>query len=95
MYVYADHYSYEPLARIDGEDLPEIYWFHCQPNGTPERLTDGGGKVRWRGENSARGKLPREERQNGPDSEQNLRMQGQYQDRETRASIQSVSLLRS
>jgi YD repeat-containing protein len=36
-YVYSDQDSYDPLARIDGVDAPEIFWFHCQPNGTPER----------------------------------------------------------
>ncbi len=56
-YVYSDPHSYEPLARIDGTQSPDIYWFHNQPNGTPERLTDVEG--------------------------QNLRMQGQYLDRET------------
>ncbi|MCH9423793.1 RHS repeat protein, partial [Enterobacter hormaechei] len=32
-YVYSDQDSYDPLARIDGVDAPEIFWFHCQPNG--------------------------------------------------------------
>ncbi|WP_235470230.1 DUF6531 domain-containing protein, partial [Franconibacter pulveris] len=45
-YVYSDQHSYDPLARIDGVDAPEIFWFHCQPNGTPERLTDVEGQVR-------------------------------------------------
>ncbi|QKJ85712.1 Type IV secretion protein Rhs [Paramixta manurensis] len=82
-YVYADQGSYEPLARIDGVSQPEIYWFHCAPNGMPERLTDTEGEVRWHGHNSAWGKLLREERLNGPGYAQNLRMQGQYLDRET------------
>uniref|UniRef100_UPI003D6E3D92 RHS domain-containing protein n=1 Tax=Enterobacter chengduensis TaxID=2494701 RepID=UPI003D6E3D92 len=37
----------------DGVDAPEIFWFHCQPNGTPERMTDIEGQVRWEGVNSA------------------------------------------
>ncbi|ESL81760.1 hypothetical protein L423_00008 [Enterobacter roggenkampii] len=37
-YVYSDQDSYDPLARIDGVDAPEIFWFHFQPNGTPERI---------------------------------------------------------
>jgi uncharacterized protein RhaS with RHS repeats len=49
-YVYSDQDSYDPLARIDGVDAPEIFWFHCQPNGTPERMTDIEGQVRWEGE---------------------------------------------
>ena len=56
-YVYSDQDSYDPLARIDGVDAPEIFWFHCQPNGTPERMTDIEGQVRWEGVNSAWGKL--------------------------------------
>ncbi|MGS6326077.1 hypothetical protein ACVGWT_01575, partial [Enterobacter hormaechei] len=44
-YVYSDQDSYDPLARIDGVDAPEIFWFHCQPNGTPERMTDSEGPV--------------------------------------------------
>ena len=39
-YVYSDSQSYEPLARIDGVESPEIFWFHCAANGTPELLTD-------------------------------------------------------
>ncbi len=54
-YVYSDQDSYDPLARIDGVDAPEIFWFHCQPNGTPERMTDSEGQVRWEGVNSASG----------------------------------------
>lgn len=82
-YVYSDQASYDPLARIDGINDPEIYWFHCQPNGTPELLTDAEGEVRWEGQNSAWGKLLRETVDNPTDYAQNLRMQGQYLDRET------------
>ncbi|PWC09424.1 RHS repeat-associated core domain-containing protein [Brenneria corticis] len=82
-YVYADPGSYEPLARIDGVASPEIFWFHCQPNGTPERLTDAEGRLRWEGQNGAWGKLLRETSLQGPGFAQNLRMQGQYLDRET------------
>ena len=52
-YVYSDEGSYEPLARIDGVTAPEIFWFHCLPNGTPERLTDAEGELRWEAQNSA------------------------------------------
>lgn len=82
-YVYADQGSYEPLARIDGITDPEIYWFHCQPNGTPERLTDNEGRVRWEGLTGAWGKLLREAPVHAAGFAQNLRMQGQYLDRET------------
>ncbi len=82
-YIYSDQDSYDPLARIDGTDSPEIYWFHCQPNGLPERLTDSEGQVCWEGQNSAWGKLLRESRTPSSGYSQNLRMQGQYLDRET------------
>ncbi|KGD84039.1 hypothetical protein HA47_08790 [Pantoea stewartii subsp. indologenes] len=82
-YVYSDSQSYEPLARIDGEESPEIFWFHCAANGTPERLTDVEGQKTWEGVNSPWGKLLRESNQRIPVVEQNLRMQGQYLDRET------------
>ncbi|YCH31205.1 DUF6531 domain-containing protein [Erwinia sp. D4-22] len=82
-YVYSDEGSYEPLARIDGVTDPEIFWFHCQPNGTPERLTDAEGELRWEAQNSAWGKLLRETPLQGSGFAQNLRMQGQYLDRDT------------
>jgi RHS repeat-associated protein len=82
-YVYSDQESYEPLVRIDGIDSPEVFWFHCQPNGTPERMTDNEGELRWEGQNSAWGKLLREMPHKATDYPQNLRMQGQYLDRET------------
>ena len=88
-YVYSDQDSYDPLARIDGVDAPEIFWFHCQPNGTPERMTDSEGQVRWEGVNSAWGKLLRESETKVSGYSQNLRMQGQYLDR-----VQSVPVLR-
>ncbi|WP_413649808.1 RHS repeat-associated core domain-containing protein, partial [Pantoea sp. B65] len=63
---------------------PEIYWFHNQVNGMPERLTDAEGGLRWEGHNSAWGKLLRETSSlRGTGYAQNLRMQGQYLDRET------------
>ncbi|RKT97778.1 UNVERIFIED_CONTAM: RHS repeat-associated protein [Enterobacter sp. WPR_3_1] len=81
--VYSDQDSYDPLARIDGVEAPEIFWFHCQPNGTPERMTDSEGQVRWEGVNSAWGKLLRESETQVSGYSQNLRTQGQYLDRET------------
>jgi RHS repeat-associated protein len=82
-YVYSNQESYDPLARIDGIGDPEIYWFHNQPNGLPERLTDLEGELRWEAQNSAWGKLLRETPLQAPAYAQNLRMQGQYLDRET------------
>ena len=82
-YVYSDSQSYEPLARIDGVESPEIYWFHNAANGMPELLTDSEGQKAWEGINSPWGKLLRESSQRMPIIQQNLRMQGQYLDRET------------
>ncbi|MDQ1211386.1 RHS repeat-associated protein [Pantoea anthophila] len=82
-YVYSDSQSYEPLARIDGVESPEIYWFHNAANGMPELLTDAEGQKAWEGINSPWGKLLRESSQRLPAVQQNLRMQGQYLDRET------------
>ena len=82
-YVYSDSQSYEPLARIDGVESPEIYWFHNAANGMPELLTDAEGQKAWEGINSPWGKLLRESSQRMPGYDQNLRMQGQYLDRET------------
>ncbi|WP_455819464.1 RHS domain-containing protein [Pseudomonas cerasi] len=46
---HSDSQSYEPLARIDGVEGPEIYWFHTAANGMPERLTDSEGRISWEG----------------------------------------------
>jgi len=81
--VYNDNQSYEPLARIDVIESPEIFWFHCAANGTPELLTGVEGQKTWEGINSPWGKLLRESNQRVPGYNQNLRMQGQYMDRET------------
>jgi hypothetical protein len=48
-YIYSDAESYEPLARINGTEDPDIFWFHCQPNGTPEQMTEREGHIRWEG----------------------------------------------
>jgi uncharacterized protein RhaS with RHS repeats len=80
--VYSDSQSYEPLVRIDGVESPEIFWFHCAANGTPELLTDAEGQKTWEGVNSPWGKLLRKSNQRIPVVEQNLRMQGKYLDRD-------------
>jgi len=48
-YVYSDSQSYEPLARIDGVESPELYWFHNAANGMPELLTDSEGQKPGKG----------------------------------------------
>ncbi|EMX8898845.1 TPA: RHS domain-containing protein [Enterobacter bugandensis] len=45
--------SDDPLAHTDDVNAREIFWFHCQPNGTPERIVDIEGQMRWEGANRA------------------------------------------
>ncbi len=45
-------------------------------------MTDAEGNLRWEGQSSAWGKLLRETTLQGPDYLQNIRMQGQYLDRD-------------
>ncbi|WP_349675188.1 RHS domain-containing protein [Enterobacter bugandensis] len=45
--------SDDPLALTDDINAPEIFWFHYQPNGTPERIVDIEGQMRWEGANRA------------------------------------------
>ncbi|RJT45018.1 RHS repeat-associated core domain-containing protein, partial [Rahnella woolbedingensis] len=86
IYAYGDQNSFAPLARIDGGgDDSQIYYYHNQVNGQPEAMTDREGNECWRGESDSFGKVTGETRaqrimSGGP---QNLRMQGQYLDRET------------
>ncbi|EOC1353348.1 RHS domain-containing protein [Cronobacter dublinensis] len=76
-YVYTEG-SYEPLARVDSVfDDCEIYWYHTELNGLPERVTDADGQTVWRGQFSTWGKTERE-----LSVPQNLRFQGQYLDRD-------------
>ncbi|KMK17101.1 hypothetical protein ABW09_17975 [Pluralibacter gergoviae] len=82
-YVYEEN-SYAPLARVDSTgDVAEIYWYHAELNGLPERMTDADGETVWRGAFSAWGRTLRESACGGWRGQQNLRFQGQYLDRET------------
>ncbi|WNY83018.1 RHS domain-containing protein [Cronobacter dublinensis] len=81
-YVYTEG-SYEPLARIDSVfDDCEIYWYHTELNGLPERVTDADGQTIWRGQFSTWGKTERELSVPQWQVPQNLRFQGQYLDRD-------------
>ncbi|MDG6614265.1 RHS repeat-associated core domain-containing protein, partial [Staphylococcus aureus] len=76
--------SYEPLARVDSVfDDCEIYWYHTDLNGLPERVTDADGQTVWRGQFSTWGKTERELSVPQWQVPQNLRFQGQYLDRES------------
>ncbi len=82
-YVYTEG-SYEPLARIDSVfDDCEIYWYHTELNGLPERGTDADGQTVWRGQFSTWGETERELSVPQWQVPQNLRFQGQYLDRES------------
>jgi len=82
-YVYEEN-SYSPLARVDSTgDVAEIYWYHAELNGLPERMTDADGETVWRGAFTAWGRTLRESARGGWRGQQNLRFQGQYLDRET------------
>ncbi|EOZ6414209.1 RHS repeat-associated core domain-containing protein, partial [Cronobacter turicensis] len=82
-YVYTEG-SYEPLARVDSVyDNCEIYWYHTELNGLPERVTDADGQTVWRGQFSTWGETERELSVPQWQVPQNLRFQGQYLDRES------------
>ncbi|WP_422848393.1 RHS repeat-associated core domain-containing protein [Acidovorax sp. M14] len=79
----------------------QVYYFHTQPNGLPEELSDNNGHLVWTAQYSTWGSTVREEWQSYDEAgrpvqrlqqqsanqtvqlQQNLRMQGQYLDRET------------
>ncbi|EPW3173111.1 RHS repeat-associated core domain-containing protein, partial [Providencia stuartii] len=87
-HAYNDH-SYTSLARIECTDTPAnprcaIYYTHSGLNGLPEALTNGDGHLVWQGQYGVWGNLQRQARPTGEfNSEQNLRFQGQYFDKET------------
>lgn len=87
-HAYNDN-SYTSLARIECSDNPtnpqqEIYYTHCGLNGLPEALTNDEGNIVWQGQYGVWGNLQRQVRPNNEfNSEQNLRFQGQYFDKET------------
>ncbi len=54
-YVYTEN-SYEPLARIDSrQQHAEMYWYHTEINGLPEKVTDSHGEIVWHGTSTALG----------------------------------------
>ncbi|MGW9902749.1 YD repeat-containing protein [Cronobacter sp. 153480017-3] len=81
-YVYTEG-SYEPLARVDSVfDDCEIYWYHTELNGLPERVTDADGQTVWRGQFNTWGETERELSVPQWQVPQNLCFQGQYLDRD-------------
>ncbi len=82
-YVYTEN-SYEPLARVDSRGgHADVYWYHTELNGLPEKVTDSSGDIVWQGVSTTWGRSERENSTADWDVPQNLRFQGQYLDRET------------
>jgi len=72
-------------AASDPGGLGRVYYFHCNASGMPEEMTDRNGNIVWRARYMTWGRLAFENvTSHAPVGfEQNLRMQGQYHDRET------------
>ncbi|NUL38953.1 RHS domain-containing protein [Kosakonia sacchari] len=82
-YIYTEN-SYEPLARVDSRsEHAEVYWYHTELNGLPEKVTGSSGDIVWQGVSTTWGRSERENSNADWDVPQNLRFQGQYLDRET------------
>ena len=82
-YIYGEN-SWEPLARVDSiGEQSDIFWYHTELNGLPERMTDEHGEVVWRGRFSTWGETERESVTGFQTVQQNLRFQGQYLGRKT------------
>ncbi|WLI18563.1 RHS repeat-associated core domain-containing protein [Pseudomonas wuhanensis] len=83
LYLYEDG-SYEALARVDGMGpLQKIRYYHNDPNGLPQELTEHDGHCIWQANYRVWGNTAKETREPYYIEEQNLRFQGQYLDRET------------
>lgn len=85
------------MTAATGTRTAQVYYFHTQPNGLPEELSDNSGNLVWQAQYTTWGSTVREEWQSFDTAgrpqqqlasqtaslQQNLRMQGQYLDRET------------
>ena len=70
------------LKKNQTTEKPNIYYYHTDQIGLPREMTDESGKIIWRGQYSAWGKLTEEEKAN-PSIHQPFRLQNQYADEET------------
>ena len=68
-------------AKRQGQTPVTVHYFHCDHLGTPLALTDQEGKIIWAARLDPWGSL--EEEYNPHGIEQNIRLPGQYHDRET------------
>ncbi|MGC6368569.1 RHS repeat-associated core domain-containing protein [Pseudomonas sp. K2I15] len=83
LYIYEDD-GFEPLARVDGQGaLQNTRYYHNDLNGIPEQLTEVDGHQVWQATYRVWGNTLEEIREPYYLEEQNLRLQGQYLDRET------------
>nr|WP_288912896.1 RHS repeat-associated core domain-containing protein [uncultured Pseudomonas sp.] len=83
LYLYIGD-SHEPLARVDGiGEHQRIRYYHNDPNGQPQALTESDGYPLWHAHYQVWGNTTDEVREPYYIEEQNLRFQGQYLDRET------------
>ncbi|WCM90478.1 DUF6531 domain-containing protein [Acidovorax sp. NCPPB 3576] len=89
----------QAVSRGEEPGGAQIYYFHADPSGVPEELTDPEGQVRWRASYRTWGGALQEQWEavridgsaipqaqahgRGEAMEQNLRLQGQYLDRDT------------
>jgi RHS repeat-associated protein len=71
----------EEMKSAEQTDIA-IHYFHCDHLGTPLALTNQQGQIDWAGKYDAWGNI--EEEFNPHEMEQNIRLPGQYYDRETR-----------
>jgi len=79
-YVYYPE-TFEPLTLIEGAGTARhVYHYHNDPNGCPTRLIDAGGEVRWGASYTAWGAIAT---LHVNEVESPIRLQGQYEDRET------------
>lgn len=82
LYIYAQ--AYEPLARVDGlHEHQCIRYYQTDLNGQPVELNDADGQTVWECEYRTWGQVAQERQAVQATGQQNLRMQGQYLDRET------------
>lgn len=83
LYLY-DGDSHDPLARADGTgEHTHLRYYHTDPNGLPQQLTDQEGHCVWQASYQVWGNTLVEQRESAFLEEQNLRFEGQYLDRET------------
>lgn len=84
LYLYTGGAGHEPLARVDGAAGNEqVLHFHTNSAGLPEQLTDERGASVWHSDFQVWGNSRQEWHAPTQASQQNLRLQGQYLDRET------------